>query len=843
MSTVKGGGSMMRIKILVVDDSATDRLIIKSMLSDYCVFTANDGLEAMLVLQEHDGINLLVLDLNMPNMNGFQVLEALKEDERFSKLRTIILTNYDELENEIKGLRMGAVDYIRKPIHMDSLKARIDVHATLLRAQHALEQQLAEQMLSFDMIFDQAPIGIAVSCSNGPDHSVETIERINSAYEKITGRTKEELVDSGWVKITHPDDLEEELRNLRRLQSGEITTYSMDKRYIRPDGSIVWVHMVVAPFTFSNDLQYRHICLIQDITERKIVEVALNESERSKSVLLANLPGLAYRCNYDREWTMQFVSDGCYDLTGYPPESLLYNRELSYNDIISPEYREPLWNEWARIIAQRLPFKYEYEIITAAGEKKWVLEMGQVIYDDEGGVEALEGIVLDISDRKAMENALKYNNEHDSWTGLYNRAYLVSLLEKDARWYEDIKKALIGINLSTVQLLAANYGFQYTQNLMKKAAEALSLHCTDKRMLFNTYQNRFVFYVIDYNDREELIEFCRTIADMLESLFFMERISGGIGILEIGQDQKQADMELLLRRLLIASERSVSLFDKDFEICFYDEELEALVNRERNIVEALGAIAADADTNDELFLQYQPIMDLRSDSIIGFEALARLRTEKLGQVSPLEFIPLSEKTKLILPIGERVIVKAFRFSNRLKECGYNDIGVSVNISAIQLVKPDFISRLFELTREMHIDPKLIGFEVTESVFVSDYEFINAIIDKMRDAGFHIAIDDFGTGYSSLAREKELKADCMKIDKHFIDRLMGSDLGKEITSDIISMSHKLGHCAIAEGVEHECQLRYLKEHNCDRIQGYLISKPLDEEDAIRFLREYGVKHDI
>lgn len=288
----------MLIKILLVDDSESYKLIIKNKLSEYCILTAGDGVEAMRVLEEHDGINLLILDLNMPNMSGFQVLEALKEDERFRKLRTIILTDFDELENEIKGLELGAVDYIRKPVHMDSLKARIDVHAALLRAEQALEQ-LDEKAFTFDMIFEQAPIGIAISQRSDPKHSDDDILRINSMFEQITGRTKEELISLGWGKITHPDDLEEDMKNFRRLQSGEIKIYSMDKRYIKPDGSIVWVHIIVAPLTSSNGQQYGHICLAQDITERKTMEMALNESERSKSVFLSHLPGLAYRCHYD----------------------------------------------------------------------------------------------------------------------------------------------------------------------------------------------------------------------------------------------------------------------------------------------------------------------------------------------------------------------------------------------------------------------------------------------------------------------------------------------------------------------------------------------------------------
>ncbi|HHU63365.1 MAG TPA: EAL domain-containing protein [Clostridiales bacterium] len=826
----------MLVKILVVDDSATYRMIIKSMLSEYYILTACDGVEAIRMLEEHDGINLLILDLKMPNMDGFQVLEFLKGDERYKNLRTIILTNYDELDNEIKGLKLGAVDYIRKPIHMASLRARIDVHTALLRAEDALRQQLAEQTMTFDILFEKDPIGIAISHSFDPYRPGKADVRINSKFEQITGRTKEEILRLGWAKITHPDDLEEDSRNFRKLQSGEIGMYSMDKRYIKPDGSVVWVHMLVAPLALSNDGQYSHICLVQDITERKAMEQVLKESERSKSVLLSHLPGLAYRCNYDRDWTMQYVSKGCYNLTGYPPESLLYNRDLSYNEIISPEYRQLLWNEWKRVLAARQPFKYEYEIITASGEKKWVLEMGQGIYNDDGEVEALEGIVLDISDRKAVENALKYNIEHDRWTGLHNREYLVSLLEKHVKLKKKSKKALIGINLSMVQLLTAKYGYQYSQNLIKKASEALSRFCTDNRLLFYPSENRFIYYIFDYKDKKELVDFSGVITETLESLFVTERIGGGIGILEIEQDQDEADIDLLLRRLLIASERSVGLFGKDFQLCFYNKELEALVDRETDIVEALNAIAADDHTNNDLFLQYQPIMDLKTGLICSFETLARLRTKKLGLVSPLEFIPIAEKTKLIIPIGDKVFIKAFRFLNRLKKCGYNEIGVSINVSVIQLLSPDFTSRLFKLISDMQVNPNNICIEITESVFASDYDNINSIIEKLRDAGLHIAIDDFGTGYSSLARERELKVNCMKIDKYFIDKLLYTDLNKAIIGDIISIAHKLGHYIIAEGVEHEIQLKYLKEHNCDRVQGYLISKPLDEEVVPRVFKE-------
>ncbi|MDD4688646.1 MAG: EAL domain-containing protein [Eubacteriales bacterium] len=963
----------MLIKILVVDDSSSDRMIIKNMFSDYSILTASDGLEAMHMLGEHEGINLMILDLNMPNMDGFQVLEALKADERFRKLRIIVLTNYDELDNEIRGLKLGAVDYIRKPIHMESLRARIDVHVELLRVQHSLEQIVEEQTFAFDRIFEEAPIGIAISHNRDPKCSDNTIVRINSEYEKITGRTKEELNNLGWANITHPDDLQEDMDNFRKLQAGEIRNYSLEKRYIKPDGAVVWVYLVVTALAPINENIINYISLIQDITsqkavkaeliesekkyrsitenmsdmvwqmdlnmkttyispsvekllgespeehmqkkledkfpehalrkiqsllleemenernpqidknrtrtfeiehykadntvvwiemnvsyirdengnavgyqgssrditERKLAEIALMENERREAVLLSNLPGLAYRCNCDSEWTMQFVSEGCYELTGHIPESLVNNRDLSFNDLIVPEYREALRSQWEQILSKRQPFKYEYEITTASGERKWVLEMGQGVYNDEGEVEALEGIILDISDRKEMENRLRYITEHDNWTGLYNRDYLEVVLNNDLKKRDGLNRAVISINLSKVQLLTANYGFHYTQNLIKTATGILIQYCSDNRLLFQTYENRFVFYLIDYKGKNELVEFSHIIAEALETLFVTERIGGGIGILKIDQDDDEIDVDLLLRRLLIASERAISVSERDFETCFYDAEMEASVNRERDIKKALYEIS-QSEQGEELYLQYQPIIDLHTDSICEFEALARIRTEELGQVSPLEFIPMAEKTKLIIPIGEKVIINAFHFLNKLKDSGYDQIGVSINVSVIQLLKPDFPCMLIELMREMQVNIRNVSIEITESVFASNYDYINDIILQLRKSGLLVYLDDFGTGYSSLAREKELKVDCLKIDKYFIDRLLDTDPNKAITSDIISMAHKHGHCTIAEGVVYEGQLQYLRENSCDRVQGYLISKPLDERDALAFIERYNTK---
>lgn len=696
----------MPVKILVVDDSAADRLMIEKMLSEYDLLTASDGVEAMQRIDEHEEIQLIILDLNMPRMNGFEVLAALKADDRYKRVRTIILTNHEELEDESKGLELGAVDYIRKPISINALKVRVNIHLELLRSRQLAEQKHVELKSVFNTIFSRAPIGISISYASGPkDKNVDPETQINSAFEQITGRTKEELIELGWASITHPDDLEKDLENYRKLKSGEIQSYTMEKRFVRPDGSSVWVEMTVASFHLPGESESGHIALLKDI-----------------------------------------------------------------------------------------------------------------------------------SSRKEFENTLRYSSEHDSWTGLYNRNYLKTLLEGDDENRLREKRALVSVDLSTVQSLTSTYGFQYTQDLIKKIADMLRQFCTDRRLLFNTYENQFVFYLKGYKDKNELTKFSIEVAKQLEPVLLMERIKGGIGVIEIGEGDEK-DVDLLLRRLLVTSEKAFNIYDRNIGICFYNEEIEKQMVREQQITLELAKISTD-EKDFGLFVQFQPILDLKSNKISSFEALARLSIEGLGPVPPLEFIPIAEKTNLVVPIGRKIILQALGFLNKLKRSGYGSIGVSINVSAIQLLRDGFTDSLLEMIEQTQVLPKNVGLEITESVFASNHEKINRILGKLSDIGIHTAIDDFGIGYSSFARERDLNVNCLKIDKSFIDRLQYLESDDAITSDIISMAHKLGHCTIAEGVEHERQKEYLEKWGCDRIQGHLISKPLDEEDAIKFLEKYN-----
>ncbi len=208
--------------------------------------------------------------------------------------------------------------------------------------------------------------------------------------------------------------------------------------------------------------------------EKKLHELndKLKESERSKSVLLDNLPGMAYRCSYDEQWTMHFVSKGCFDLTGYLPSSILNNNEISFNHLILPEYRDTLRAEWKRTTEEKGTFRQEYRITAADGKDKWVLEIGQVVWDENDEVVALEGIIVDISELKRREERIKYISEHDSLTGLFNRNYFRDAVKRlDIE--ENLPLSLLLLDIDGVRLINDAFGHPEGDCLIRETASII----------------------------------------------------------------------------------------------------------------------------------------------------------------------------------------------------------------------------------------------------------------------------------------------------------------------------------------------------------------------------------
>jgi diguanylate cyclase (GGDEF)-like protein/PAS domain S-box-containing protein len=266
------------------------------------------------------------------------------------------------------------------------------------------------------------------------------------------------------------DEYELEIKRQRDGERRLIRVLARNKNENRPDGRIFGI--------------------VQDITDLRSATRALEESERSKAVLLSNLPGMAYRCLYDRDYTMTFVSEGCYALTGYLPSQLLNNRKVSYNDLICAEYRDDIWCKWEKAVTSKKGLKLEYPIITAKGDKKWVSEQGRGIYDGAGDVVAIEGFIQDITERMQMEEEARYLNYHDALTGLYNRAYL----DEQRKLLDTAKNlpltVMIG-DINGLKLINDAFGHDEGDKLLIEIAHILRKCCRPQDIVARTGGDEF----------------------------------------------------------------------------------------------------------------------------------------------------------------------------------------------------------------------------------------------------------------------------------------------------------------------------------------------------------------
>lgn len=721
--------------------------------------------------------------------------------------------------------------------HNEILEKKVELERTLkeLSQQQIVtiesERRFEEIATTYTALFEQATIGIAIG------HTESNIgQNVNPAFLKITKRTIEELQNIKWEDLTHPDDLTKDFKSLLKFREGGGDIYEAEKRLIKPDGSAVWVNMTISELHILNNPNINHICIIEDISDRKELELQLLNSEHRKTLLLNNLPGMAYRCSYNQLWTMTYVSDGCLALTGFTPDDLT-GTTVSYGQLITPSYRTIVWDTISQCLFERKKFSLEYEIQTESGETKWVWQQGVGVYDMCGRVKDLEGIILDITVSKKQKDELIYRDEHNTLTGLYNRHSLISQLEKDRRMPSVLSRALLIVYIKNLNTVALTHGYSTVEGLVLTIAKSLSAFCGNcSCTIYHITNERYAIYKNDYS-REQLTEFCNKLIAHIDDYLNVYGINCSIGIIELHHVDADTEIDCILKFAAIAAEHAT--LKNEYRFCYFNDDMEAAISRYKIIQNEL-LQAANDDDNENLYLQFQPIINARTNEIYAFEALARMNTQN-GNILPAEFIPIAEQTSLIIPLGQKIIYQAFKFLKKLENAGHDRVAITINVSVIQILRHDFMQMLSNAIEEIEVNPKKVIIEITESAFADNYQRINAVLDEMNALGISVAIDDFGTGYSSLSRERELNVDILKIDKQFMDKLDVIDEQYAITADIISMAHKLGHTVIVEGVEQEKQLHYLLKNNCDYFQGYLFSKPVSSDKAIQLFsdRDQGI----
>lgn len=431
-------------------------------------------------------------------------------------------------------------------------------------------------------------------------------------------------------------------------------------------------------------------------------------------------------------------------------------------------------------------------------------------------------------------NKLAYQAYHDSLTNLPNLNYLDKIIQYEQKNMKSSTRTIIVVCYKNLDYINTLYGFHASENIINETSCQLKKLCNPHLKLFHIAYDRFAFYVTQPEEIISVKGISNKAITIMKDYAYSNFIGGCVGIYQFNTTSEGTE-EIIKRALLAATSYKK---EERFTICSYDEAIENVIKREERIEDELQKIIYNTSYRNHFFLEFQPVVELKSKKIIGFEALARMKSDVLGPVSPVEFINVAEKTKLIIPLGEIILSEAMEFLQFLYEENFYSINIAVNVSGIQILRPDFIHNLKLIINTNSINSSNVDLELTESVFATDIVFLKNTISKLKDMDIGIFIDDFGTGYSSFSRGSDLDISTIKIDKIFIDKLHNSNTKKSVTSDIIAMSHKLGHKVVAEGVEFKDQLDYLINYDCDYVQGYFYSKPLKASDALSLLRSFN-----
>lgn len=419
---------------------------------------------------------------------------------------------------------------------------------------------------------------------------------------------------------------------------------------------------------------------------------------------------------------------------------------------------------------------------------------------------------------------------HDELTGLPNHRYFNEFVS------ESHGSSLTCLMLNPRNFKAINilYGYSYGNEVLIHIADVLSALQLRQASLqaFRISDDRFIILMHSQSSEKQidtLIGSLRLLATQYQDVSSLE-FSIGIAT----TDTAGHDPSLLIKQASIALHATT---DEIFIQQYNNSMEESLLRKDTIEQELKRAIRGEEGI---LSLAFQPIVEARDSSIHGFEALARMKSQKLGMISPMEFITLAEQRGLMVPLGDKIIDLATDFLQTIQERFDGNVNVAINVSALQMIEENFTSKLQKLAERKQINLYQVELELTESLFSQDLNLIAKRLKELRQLGIRISIDDFGTGFSSLSRLGSLEIDILKLDRLFVMAL-SEESEHDLVSDIISMAHHLGKKVVAEGVETTGQKRWLENAQCDLLQGYLFNKPLAPSDAILHLEQEKTHH--
>jgi diguanylate cyclase (GGDEF)-like protein/PAS domain S-box-containing protein len=656
---------------------------------------------------------------------------------------------------------------------------------------------------------------------------------VSPQVETLLGYSADEFRrkgDSLWFNSIHVDDKERVERAFELLmKKGE--PYDIECRARRKNGEWFWAHDRAVATRDSNGLRVA-TGLISDISVRKAGE----ESERRYRSLFENmLEGFAH-CEMvfdERGRPIDFV----YLAVNSTFEELTGLRNVvgrKFTEIIpgGKDSNPELFERYGRVALTGMPERFEIEVkslgmwfsISAYGAGKGCFV---AVFDN------ITERKRDISERKLAEERVQFLAFYDALTGLPNRTLFQDRLTTalaNARREKD-KVALLFLDLDKFKDINDSLGHSVGDLLLKEVAKRLKTWGREQDTVARLGGDEFLITLTHVKDVPDVALAAERLIDAMTAGFIVQghslNVSCSIGIsIFPGQG---ADGETLIKNADAAMYRAKTDGRNNFR--FFTEDMNAEVMERVALEKSLRSALA----REELFLMYQPQMDIANGRITGLEALLRWQHPGLGLVPPDRFIRIAENSGLIVPIGEWVVRTACRQARKWQDEGLPAVTVAVNVSAVQFRQADFCGLIKRVLHETGFAPQYLELELTEGLLLAEADVTLSVLKELKSMGVTLAIDDFGTGYSSFNYLRQFRVSKLKIDRIFIRDVAMNPDDAAITAAIISMAKSLNLKVIAEGVENEAQMSFLRAHQCDEIQGYYFSKPLAADKVADKLR--------
>ncbi len=653
---------------------------------------------------------------------------------------------------------------------------------------------------------------------------------INKTMEQVFDLKMKDLLgktDYDWL----PEDAARNvLENDRKVLATDKTAELLETVPL-PDGSERKWLTFKFPVTDSLDNKFIGGTAI-DVTDKERDKIALSESEYKLRTLVENMSeGLL---QVDKEEVITYVNNRFCEMIGYEREELLGKTTF---DILLDEEGGKFVREANRKRQKNESNQYELRLKTKSGETLWTLVGGVPIYNISDEFTGTMGVITDITQRKRTEDQLLHDAFHDALTGLANRTlfmdHLRMTIERGKSRHSNFY-AVLFLDFDRFKIINDSLGHAEGDKLLKLIAKRLQASVRTGDLVARIGGDEFVILLSELVESNEALLIAERIQNDLKAAFDVSGreiiISASIGVaLSTAGHESAEDM---LRDADIAMYRAKGEGRADYRV--FDQKMHEHASNQLQLETEMRA----ALKNKEFEVHYQPIINLETESLVGFESLIRWNHPERGMIPPFEFISVAEENGMILPLGQWILYESCRqlreWQNKFPSA--SGLTISVNLSCKEFLQFDLAEQIAVTLKKTGLDPHSLKLEITESHVMENSEVAVTMMKSLRKLGVRLSLDDFGTGYSSLSYLHRLPVDFLKIDRSFVMRMADSEENHEIVRTIIKLAQNLKMKVIAEGIETADQLAQLKHLNCEYGQGYFFSKPLEAEKAKLFIEK-------